>query len=703
MSEVVRLERHGDIAAIVVDNPPVNALGQAVRQGLSERLAEAAKDDAIHAIVIVGAEKTFIAGADIREFGKPPQPPSLPDVILEMDASPKPIIAALHGTALGGGFEVALGCHYRVALSSTKVGLPEVKLGIIPGAGGTQRVPRLIGAAKALDMILSGDFIAAGKALELGLIDEVSEAATPLEAGLAFARRVVDEAYPLRRVRDLEEEILSDRGNAEVFDDARAKLQKTARGLFSPFKIVDAVQAAVELPFDEGVARERSLFKECLDSPQRAGLIHAFFSERQVGKVPGLKGAARRPLVSAGVIGGGTMGAGIAVSMLLSGLTVVMIERDEESLARGRATVDKILDASVKRGKLTADSKAAVMSESFSGSTDYAALSDVDIVVEAVFEDMEVKKAVFEQLDAVLKPGAILATNTSYLDVNALAAGTSRPADVIGLHFFSPAHVMKLLEIVVGEQTAPEVVATGFALAKRLGKIGVRAGVCDGFIGNRILATYRKQIDYMVEDGASPYEVDDAIRAFGFPMGPFQVSDLAGVDIGWMTRRRLDATRDPRERYVEIADRLYEAGRMGQKTGAGWYSYAEGDRRGAKDPVVEEIVETERRKKGIEPKSLSPEQIQRRYLAAMINEAAKVLEEGIALRPLDIDVTLLYGYGFPRWRGGPMKYADMVGLDQILADIRGYAEEDDFAWQPAKLLVDLVERGENFESLNKAG
>lgn len=702
MSEVVRLERHGDIAAIVVDNPPVNALGQAVRQGLKERLSEAASEDAIRAIIVLGAEKTFIAGADIREFGKPPQPPSLPEVIDAMDACPKPIIAALHGTALGGGFEVALGCHYRVALESAKVGLPEVKLGILPGAGGTQRTPRLIGAAKALEMILSGDFIAAEKALSLGLIDEVSQAETPLDAGLAFARKAIDEAYPLRRVRDLEDKILADRGQSDVLDAARAKLKKTARGLFSPHKIVDAVQAAIELPFEEGIRRERELFQECIESPQRAGLIHAFFAERQVGKVPGLKGAARRPLVSAGVVGGGTMGAGIAVSMLLSGLQVIMIERDEESLARGQKTVDKILEASVKRGKLTTDSKAAVMAESFSGSTDYAALSDVEIVVEAVFEDMEVKKGVFAQLDAVLKPGAILATNTSYLDIDALAAGTSRPADVIGLHFFSPAHVMKLLEIVVGDQTAPEVVATGFALAKRLGKVGVRAGVCDGFIGNRILATYRKQIDYMVEDGASPYEVDDAIRAFGFPMGPFQVSDLAGVDIGWMTRRRLDATRDPRERYVEIADRLYEAGRMGQKAGAGWYLYSEGDRRGAQDPVVENIVLEERHKKGINAKCFTPEEIQRRYLAAMINEAAKVLEEGIALRPLDIDITLLYGYGFPRWRGGPMKYADIVGLDQVLADIRSYAEEDAFAWQPAKLLVDLVERGENFESLNKS-
>lgn len=702
MSEVVRLERHGDIAAIVVDNPPVNALGQAVRQGLKERLSEAASEDAIRAIVVLGADKTFIAGADIREFGKAPRPPSLPEVIDTMDACQKPIIAAVHGTALGGGFEVALGCHYRVALKSAKVGLPEVKLGILPGAGGTQRTPRLIGAAKALEMILSGDFIPAEHALSLGLIDEVSQAETPLDAGLAFARKAIDEAYPLRRVRDLEDKILTDRGQSDVFEDARAKLKKTARGLFSPHKIVDAVQAAVELPFDEGIRRERELFQECIESPQRAGLIHAFFAERQVGKVPGLKGAARRPLVSAGVVGGGTMGAGIAVSMLLSGLQVIMIERDEESLARGQKTVDKILEASVKRGKLTADSKAAVMAESFSGSTDYAALSDVEIVIEAVFEDMEVKKGVFAQLDAVLKPGAILATNTSYLDIDALAAGTSRAADVIGLHFFSPAHVMKLLEIVVGDRTAPEVVATGFALAKRLGKVGVRAGVCDGFIGNRILATYRKQIDYMVEDGASPYEVDDAIRAFGFPMGPFQVSDLAGVDIGWMTRRRLDATRDPRERYVEIADRLYEAGRMGQKSGAGWYLYSEGDRRGARDPIVENIVLEERHKKGVNAKCFTPEEIQRRYLAAMINEAAKVLEEGIALRPLDIDITLLYGYGFPRWRGGPMKYADMVGLDQVLSDIRRYAEEDAFAWQPAKLLVDLVERGKNFESLNKS-
>ncbi|MDJ0970570.1 MAG: 3-hydroxyacyl-CoA dehydrogenase NAD-binding domain-containing protein [Kiloniellales bacterium] len=700
MAGPVTTERRGSIAVITVDNPPVNALSQAVRQGLDEAVAAAQADGAVAALVIAGAGRTFIAGADIREFGKPPQPPSLPEVISRIEAGEKPVIVALHGTALGGGLEVALGCHYRVALPGAKVGLPEVLLGLIPGAGGTQRTPRLIGAEKALDLITSGRHVAAEEALALGLIDEISEGEDPVAAGIAFAEKVLAEGRPARRSGEVEDKIADDRDNAAVFEDARKSLEKKARGLFSPFKCVAAVEAAVSLPFAEGLKRERALFLECMDSPQRAGLIHAFFAEREVRKIPESK-AAPREIAATGVIGGGTMGAGIAVSLLTAGLPVTLVERDEESLTRGRAKVEGILDGGVKRGKMTTEARDALLATKFATALDYGALTGADLVIEAVFEDMAVKKQVFQQLDAALKPGAILASNTSYLNIDEIAAVTGRPKDVIGLHFFSPAHVMKLLEVVVAGKTAPEVVASGFALAKRLGKVGVRAGVCDGFIGNRILSVYRRQADYMIEDGASPYAIDAALLHFGFPMGPYAVADLAGLDIGWANRKRLAPTRDPQERYVEIADRICERGWFGQKTGRGYYLYKEGSRKGEPDPEVEAIIAEERAKKGMAPRDFTEEEIVRRYLAAMVNEGAKVVEEGIALRPLDVDVTLLYGYGFPRWRGGPMKYADMTGLDKVLADIRGYEAEDSRSWKPAQLLVDLVERGETFDSLNR--
>jgi len=702
MAGPVTTERRGSIAVITVDNPPVNALSQAVRQGLDEAVAAAQADEGVAALVIAGAGRTFIAGADIREFGKPPQPPVLTEVIQRIETGAKPVIVALHGTALGGGLEVALGCHYRVALPGAKVGLPEVSLGLIPGAGGTQRTPRLIGAGKALDLITSGRHIGAEEALALGLIDEISDGEDPAAAGVAFAEKVLAEGRPVRRSGEVEDRIAADRGKPALFKDARKTLEKKARGLFSPFKCVEAVEAAVNLPIAEGLKRERELFLECMDSPQRAGLIHAFFAEREVRKVPETK-ATPREIAAVGVIGGGTMGAGIAVSLLTAGLPVTLVERDEESLARGRAKVEGILDGGVKRGKMTAEARDALLESKFATALDYAALAGADLVIEAVFEDMAVKKPVFQQLDAALKPGAILASNTSYLNIDEIAAVTGRPNDVIGLHFFSPAHVMRLLEVVVAEQTAPEVVASGFALAKRLGKVAVRAGVCDGFIGNRILSVYRRQADYMIEDGASPYVIDAALLKFGFPMGPYAVADLAGLDIGWANRKRLAPTRDPGERYVEIADRICERSWFGQKTGRGYYLYKESSRKGEPDPEVEAIIAEERAKKDITPHDFTEEEIVRRYLAAMINEGAKVVEEGIALRPLDVDVTLLYGYGFPRWRGGPMKYADLQGLDSVLADIRGYEAEDPRSWKPAKLLVDLVERGETFDSLNRKG
>ena len=651
------------------------------------------------AVLLVGAGKAFIAGADIREFGKPPVPPALPEVCRAIEGSDKPVVAVLHGAALGGGLEVALSAHYRLALPAATLGLPEVNLGLLPGSGGTQRAPRLMGVQEATAMMLSGQHLKAQAALQAGLVDKLVEGADAQAAGLAYVRELLTAKAPVRRTRDLA--IAEPQAALAWLEEQKAETAKKARGLFSPLKIIECVQAAVQLPFDEGLARERALFIECLDSPQRAGLIHAFFAEREVAKVPEAQAAQPRPVASVAVIGGGTMGAGIAVAALDAGLPVTMIERDAESIARGRANVEKVYNGLVAKGRMTEAAKAAVMAR-YTGSTNYADIAQVDLVIEAVFEDIEVKKAVFRELDRVCKPGAVLATNTSYLDIDAIAAATTRPQDVIGLHFFSPANIMKLLEIVVPAKVAADVVATAFELAKKLKKVPVRAGVCDGFIGNRILAVYKQAADYLMEDGASPYEIDAAVRGFGFAMGPCQVTDLAGGDIGWATRKRRAATRDPHARYVEIADRICERGWFGQKTGRGFYLYPEGARVGQPDPEVLAIVDAERAKKGITPRSFSADEIMRRYMAAMVNEGAKVVAEGIALRPLDVDVTFVAGYGFPRHRGGPMKWADMTGLPKVLADIQAFAKEDPLFWKPAPLLEQLVAEGRNFDSLNKA-
>ena len=698
-SSVVTTALHGDVLVVTIDNPPVNALGAAVRQGLLAAMQQAQADAAVAAVLLVGAGKAFIAGADIREFGKPPVPPALPEVCRAIEGSDKPVVAVLHGAALGGGLEVALSAHYRLALPAATVGLPEVNLGLLPGSGGTQRAPRLMGVQAATAMMLSGQHLKAQAALQAGLVDKLVEGADAQAAGLAYVRELLAAKAPVRRTRDLA--IAEPQAALAWLEEQKAETAKKARGLFSPLKIIECVQAAVQLPFDEGLARERALFIECLDSPQRAGLIHAFFAEREVAKVPEAQAAQPRPVASVAVIGGGTMGAGIAVAALDAGLPVTMIERDAESIARGRANVEKVYNGLVAKGRMTEAAKAAVMAR-YTGSTNYADIAQVDLVIEAVFEDIEVKKAVFRELDRVCKPGAVLATNTSYLDIDAIAASTSRPQDVIGLHFFSPANIMKLLEIVVPAKVAADVVATAFELAKKLKKVPVRAGVCDGFIGNRILAVYKQAADYLMEDGASPYEIDAAVRGFGFAMGPFQVTDLAGGDIGWATRKRRAATRDPKARYVEIADRICERGWFGQKTGRGFYLYPEGARVGQPDPEVLAIVDAERAKKGITPRSFSADEIMRRYMAAMVNEGAKVVAEGIALRPLDVDVTFVAGYGFPRHRGGPMKWADMTGLDKVLADIQAFAKEDPLFWKPAPLLEQLVAEGRNFDSLNKA-
>ena len=698
-SSVVTTALHGDVLVVTIDNPPVNALGAAVRQGLLAAMQQAQADAAVAAVLLVGAGKAFIAGADIREFGKPPVPPALPEVCRAIEGSDKPVVAVLHGAALGGGLEVALSAHYRLALPAATVGLPEVNLGLLPGSGGTQRAPRLMGVQAATSLMLSGQHLKAQAALQAGLVDKLVEGADAQAAGLAYVRELLAAKAPVRRTRDLA--IAEPQAALAWLEEQKAETAKKARGLFSPLKIIECVQAAVQLPFDEGLARERALFIECLDSPQRAGLIHAFFAEREVAKVPEAQAAQPRPVASVAVIGGGTMGAGIAVAALDAGLPVTMIERDAESIARGRANVEKVYNGLVAKGRMTEAAKAAVMAR-YTGSTHYADIAQVDLVIEAVFEDIEVKKAVFRELDRVCKPGAVLATNTSYLDIDAIAAATSRPQDVIGLHFFSPANIMKLLEIVVPAKVAADVVATAFELAKKLKKVPVRAGVCDGFIGNRILAVYKQAADYLMEDGASPYEIDAAVRGFGFAMGPFQVTDLAGGDIGWATRKRRAATRDPKARYVEIADRICERGWFGQKTGRGFYLYPEGARVGQPAPEVLAIVDAERAKKGITPRSFSADDIMRRYMAAMVNEGAKVVAEGIALRPLDVDVTFVAGYGFPRHRGGPMKWADMTGLDKVLADIQAFAKEDPLFWKPAPLLEQLVAEGRNFDSLNKA-
>ena len=699
-ASVVQTRLDGEVLVVSINNPPVNALGQAVRAGLLAAVEQAAADAAVKAMLIVGEGKAFIAGADIREFGKPAMPPSLPEVCNAIEASNKLVVAAIHGPALGGGLEVALSAHYRVALSKALLGLPEVNLGLLPGAGGTQRAPRVMGVKAATELMLSGKHLSAKAAAAAGLVDKLVEGDDVTAVGLAYARELLAAGTAVRRTRDIE---IADKVGALADLEALAiDTAKKARGLFSPLKIIECAKAAVNLPFDEGMAFERAAFMECLDSPQRAGLIHAFFAEREVSKIPEAKAAAPRAFSTLAIIGGGTMGAGITVAALDAGYPVTMIERDADSIARGQANVEKVYNGLIAKGRMTEAAKAAILAR-YTPSTSYDDLKDVDLVIEAVFEDLEVKKAVFKELDRVCKPGAVLATNTSYLDIDAIANATARPQDVIGLHFFSPANIMKLLEIVVPAKVSADVVATAFELAKKLKKVPVRAGVCDGFIGNRILAVYKQAADYIMEDGASPYDIDAAVRAFGYPMGPFQVTDLAGGDIGWATRKRRAATRNPAARYVEVADRVCENGWFGQKTGRGFYLYPQGARVGQPDPEVLAIVDAERAKKGVTPRSFSNEEIMRRYMASMVNEGAKVVEEGIALRPLDVDVTFISGYGFPRYRGGPMKWADMQGLDKVLADIKEFEQEDPLFWKPAALLEKLVAEGKNFDSLNKAG
>ena len=694
MSEAIAYELHGDIAILKAQNPPVNALGHAVRQGLIDGI-ERAEQDGAKAVLIYGEGSTYFAGADIREFGKPPQPPHLPDVCNRIEASPLVVVSAMHGTALGGGLEIALSTHYRIAVPKARMGLPEVHLGLIPGATGTQRLPRLTGVDKALDIMTTGRQVGAAEALDLGLIDRIEDG-SPEAIGLAYTRELIDQGAPRRAVSEMPAPAPID------WDATYEAVLKRGRGQISPAMCVRAVQGACELPFAEGVANERRIFRELMETDQRQGMIHAFFAERAVGKLPELKGVEPRPVSAIAVIGGGTMGSGIATSALLAGLSVTMLEMTPEAADKAKGRISGNLSGALKRGKIDQAGFERLTEQALTLTTSYDDLAEADLIIEAVFEEMSVKKEVFTKLDAVARPGAVLASNTSYLDVDEIAAVTSRPGDVLGLHFFSPAHVMKLLEIVVADKTAPDVLATGFALGKKMGKVSVRAGVCDGFIGNRILSHYRTAADHMILDGASPYQIDAALEAFGFAMGPFAVADLAGLDIGWAVRKRKRAEGlHPRARDSSYADTLCEAGHFGQKTGKGYYDYAAGPKARVPNPEVMPLVEAERAAQGITPRDFTDDQIVRRYMAAMVNEAARVVGEGIARRPLDVDVTLLYGYGFPRYRGGPLKWADMEGLPGLLDDIRAWAAEDAHFWQPAPLLEQLVAEGRSFEDLNK--
>lgn len=654
MSSPVSYRLEDTIGVISIDSPPVNALSHSVRQGLLDAI-NAAQGDASEAVVIVCAGRTFIAGADITEFGKPLKDPWLPDLLNTIEASSKLVVAALHGTALGGGFETALAAHYRCAAPGAKIGFPEVHLGLLPGAGGTQRTPRLAGVQAALDLISSGAPITAGKAQEIGLIDKIIDG--DLRAGaIAWARELVASGSTIRKSS---EQVVPQFDQA-IFELYRSKLARRARGQVAPDHIVSCIEAATTMGFEDGMARERELFTACMDSPQSAAMRHLFFAERLAAKVEGLaKDTPRRSIESVGIIGGGTMGGGIAMSFANAGIPVTMIEISEEALERGLAIVEKNYAGSVKRGKLT-EEQAAASRSLIVGSVDYASLADVDLVIEAVFEDPELKKTIFRKLDKACKAGAILATNTSYQDVDAIAAATSRPEDVIGMHFFSPAHIMKLLEVVRGEKTADDVLATVMALAKKIRKVPVVSGVCYGFIGNRMLSPYGETAQLLLLEGASPQQIDNAMEAWGMAMGPLRVFDLAGLDIGYKAREALsdDEKGDPKS--YRVPDLLVEMGRLGQKSGAGFYRYDDA-RHPTPDAAVQEVIERVASELGVDRREVTDEEIVDRLISALVDEGQKIVAEGIAQRSSDIDVVYVYGYGFPAARGGPMFYAANQG------------------------------------------
>lgn len=682
------------IAWIVVDNPPVNATSQAVRAGLAAALERAAADAAVSCIVIACAGRTFIAGADIREFGKPPAAPVLPDLLLAIERSPRPVVAAIHGTAMGGGLELAMACHGRVAAATASMALPEVKLGLIPGAGGTQRLPRLVGPLAALDLIATGRTVRAAEALKLGLVDVVADGDLRA-AAVDHARSLAGHAP--RRTLDLPVPAV----DGAAFEAAAARIAARARGQESPLRAIAAVRMALDTPPAEALARERDAFLALVASPQSAALRHVFFAEREVARVPLLEGVAARPVARAGVIGGGTMGAGIAVCFADAGLPVAIVENGAAAAAKAQERVDALYERQVKSGRLTAEQRAARLAR-IAVSDGFAALAGADLVVEAAFEDMSVKAEIFRRAAAAAPSHAVLATNTSALDVDAIAEASGAPERVIGLHFFSPANVMRLVEVVRGARSSPEALATGVAASRALGKLPVVCGNADGFVGNRILAAWRQVAEFAVEDGAMPQDVDAALEAYGMAMGPFAVSDLAGLDIGWARRKRLAPTRDPAQRYAStVADALCEQGRFGQKTGEGWYRYVGGTRE--LDPQVAALVEEVSARNGIVRRPIAPEVIQRRVHAAMVNEGARILADGIVATAAAIDLVLVHGYGYPAWRGGPMWEADVLGPAAVLATVREMAAAYGPGWEPAPLLVDLAGAGRRFADLPPRG
>jgi 3-hydroxyacyl-CoA dehydrogenase len=701
MNDLVQLTKENGIAVITINNPPVNALSPGVPEGISEALDQIAQDDAIKAVVLIGGGRTFIAGADIKEFGKmtsgKPRGAGLLPFLLKIEDGRKPVIVAIHGTAFGGGLEVAMACHYRVAVSSAQVGQPEVKLGIIPGAAGTQRLPRLAGVAKAVEMCTTGNPVKAAEALQFGIVDRIIEGDL-LAGAIAFAREVAGNPAPKTRERN--EKLGTAAGNAPIFSAARETVAKKQRGLLAPVAAMTAIEAATTLPFAEGCQVEQKLFVECLFSDQSKALIHVFFSEREVSKIPDIpKETPLIPIKSAAVVGAGTMGGGIAMVLANAGIPVLLKDADQAALDRGLATIQSNYANSVKRGRFTPQD-AEERFKRITPTLSYDDFAKADLVIEAVFEGMALKKEVFKELDRVCKPGAILASNTSTLNIDEIASATSRPASVIGTHFFSPANVMRLLEIVRGKATSKEVIATCMQLSKALGKIGVLVGNCRGFVGNRMFGPYRREAQFLVEEGASIAAVDKSLTDFGMAMGPLATGDLAGLDVGWRIRKEYRHLEKPGIRQPIIEDNLCELGRFGQKTGAGWYKYDE-QRRAMPDPAVDELIRKWVTEAKIPQREISAAEIVDRCIYALVNEGARILEEGYALRASDIDIIYLNGYGFPAYRGGPMWYADTVGLKQVLARISEFHRQHGEIWQPAPLLVRLAEQGKTFANFGK--
>ena len=694
-----RYEVRGQVAVITLDNPPVNGLGYDTRTGVAAGVEQAVADPAVVALVVTGSGRAFSGGADIKEFGSPKAiaEPNLLSLIRLLEDCPKPVVAAINGTCMGGGLELALGCHWRVAAAGVDVALPEVKIGLIPGAGGTQRLPRVLGVETALNIIVSGEPVKSELLASLPgqkLFDQIVPAGqSVLDAAVALAAAKVGE--PRVRVRDLKE---SHPNPDAYFQFARNTVKAMAKNFPAPAKCVDAVEQALKKPFDQGMAYERETFIALMMTPECKALRHAFFGERAASKIPDVpEDTTQRTIAKVAVIGAGTMGGGISMNFLNAGIPVTILEMKQEALDRGVATIRKNYEAQVKKGKLKADKYDARMAL-LSTTLSYADIADADLVIEAVFEDMGVKEKVFKTLDEVCKPGAILASNTSTLDVDAIAAFTKRPQDVVGMHFFSPANVMKLLEVVRGAKTAKDVLATVMAVARKIRKTAVVSGVCDGFIGNRMIEQYSRQAGFLLEEGCTPAQVDKAIEKFGFAMGPFRMGDLAGNDIGWAIRKRRYVEK-PHMRYSKTADLLCEMGRYGQKTGAGWYDYVPGKRDAIPSDVVVKMIEEHRKALGVAPRRISDDEIVHRLVYSLVNEAAKILEEGIASKASDIDMVYLTGYGFPLWRGGPMCYADSQGLFNVVQTMKKFAanpHDDAGFWTPAPLLAKLAAEGRSF-------